>query len=55
MFVHGKPFEPSLMFAVKAGAHPSGALKGLALLLTLPTIIRKGLSGTNDLAYYEHS
>ncbi len=25
MFAPGKPFQPSLMFAIKAGAYPSGA------------------------------
>jgi hypothetical protein len=27
VFVHGKPFQPNLMFAVKAGAYPSEALR----------------------------
>ncbi len=51
MFVPGKPFQLSLMFAGKAGAYPRVEhLKG-----ALPTNIRlgwKGLPGTNTLAYY---
>jgi hypothetical protein len=48
VFDSGKPFQPSLMFAGKAGVYPSEA----------PENIRpgwKGLPGTNTLAYYEIS
>jgi hypothetical protein len=47
--VHGKPFQPSLMFVRKTCS---------GRLLTLPTIIRlawKYLRNRNTLAYYEHS
>ncbi len=50
LFVPGKHFQPSLMFAGKAGAYPSEALLGR--LLALITNIRlswKGLPGTNAL------
>jgi hypothetical protein len=56
-----KPFHPSLIFASKAnsaqGEHNSGApLKGK--LLALPANVRlgrKGLPGTNDVAYFDSS
>ncbi len=54
MFVLGKPFQPSLMFAVKAVAYPSEAP---FRYLASPTNIRlgwKGLPGTNTLAYYKN-
>ncbi len=60
-FVPGKPFQPSLMFAGKAGAYPSEAPLGAphkGRLLASPTNIRlgwKGLPGTNALTYYEKS
>ncbi len=44
-----KPFQPSQVFACKAGAYPND-------LLASPTNTRqgwKGMSGTNTLAYYE--
>jgi hypothetical protein len=50
-----KPFQPSLMFASKAGEYPSEAPVE-DRLLALPADIRlgwNGLSGTNTLAYYE--
>ncbi len=64
MYVPGKPFQPSLMFAGKAGAYPSEApfrcssLGSYPRLWALPTNIRlgwNGLKGTNTLAYYENS
>ena len=48
MFVPGKPFQPSLMFAGKVGAYTSEALSN--------TNIRKGCKGlprTNTLAFYK--
>ncbi len=61
MYVSGKPFQPSLMIAGKAGAYPrvehlEDASLGWAP--ALPAIIRlgwKGLPETNTLAYYESS
>jgi hypothetical protein len=50
----GRPFQPSLILANKAGAYPSETLSG-APLLALPTNIIlgwKGLPGANTLAYY---
>jgi hypothetical protein len=61
VFVTGKPFQPSLMFVIKAGAYSSGAPTGSCLpgrLLALSTNIRLGwkcLPVTNDLTYYGHS
>ncbi len=56
--VSGKPIQPSLMFAGKTGAYPSGDRAPLqGRLLALPTNMRlgrKGLSGTNAVAYYEN-
>ncbi len=60
MFFPSKPSQPSLMISAKAGAYPreehlEGASHGQAL--ALPSIIRlgrKGLPGTNTLAYYEN-
>ena len=61
MFVAGKPLQPSLMFAGKAGAYPRVEyLKDASLycrLLVLTADIRlgwKGLPGTNTLAYYDN-
>ncbi len=57
MFVPGRHFQPSVMFASNAGTYPSEAhfrLKILGTLLALPTNIRlgwKSLSGTNTLPY----
>ncbi len=57
MFVPGKPFQPSLMFAGKARAYPSEAASGAPLYgrpLALPTNIRlggRGLPGTNTVNY----
>jgi hypothetical protein len=54
VFVPGKPFQPSLMFAGKAEPTQVKKLLG-APLLALPANIRlgwKGLPGTNTLAYY---
>jgi hypothetical protein len=56
--VPGKPFQPSLMFAAKAGANPR--LENLKIashrqVLAITANIRlgwKGLPGTNTLAYY---
>ncbi len=48
MFVPGKPFQPSLMFAGKAIAYPSEAPSGAPLygrLLASPTNIRLGWKG----------
>ncbi len=56
MFVPGKSFQPSLMFAGKAGAYPSEGASLLGRLLASPTNLRlgwKGLPRTNTLAYYE--
>ncbi len=57
VFVLGKPFHPSLMFAGSDGAYPSEAGAPLLVrLLAFPTNIRlgwKGLPETNSLAYYE--
>jgi len=47
MFVLGKPFQPSLVFAVKAGAYPSEAPFRLLTLPTNTRLGRKGLPGTN--------
>jgi hypothetical protein len=53
VFVTGKIFQPSLMFAGKAGAYPSeGQLQGR--LLTLPKNVRldwKGLPVTHTLVH----
>ncbi len=60
MFVPGKPFQPSLMFAGKAGSYPSEHLSGapiLSSLLDSPTnaiLAWKGFPRTNPLAYYEN-
>jgi hypothetical protein len=51
----GKLFQPSPMFAGKAGVYLSGEPE---MFLTLPTNIRLGrqsLPGTNTLAYYKNS
>jgi len=32
VFVHGKPFQPSVMIASKAGAYPSEAPLGYSIL-----------------------
>jgi hypothetical protein len=61
MFVPGRPFQPSIMFAGKAGAYASGATFRCPLLgglLGLPKNNKlgwKGLPETNTLAFYEHS
>ncbi len=57
MFVHGKPFHPSLMFLGKTRAYPlSAPIYGRRLALpTKITIGYKGLPRTNILASYEHS
>ncbi len=49
MFVPGKPFQSSLIFARKAGAYRSKLA-----LLTNNRLVWKGLPGTNTLAYYGH-
>jgi len=57
VFVPGKPFQPCLVFAGKAGAYLSESPFKTPLygrLLALPTNTRqgwKGLPGTNTLAY----
>jgi hypothetical protein len=58
-FVPGMPFQPSLMFAGKAGSYLSEVHFKCSTLwgrhLSSPTNIRlgwKGLPGTNTLAYY---
>ena len=38
VFVSGTPFQPSLMFAAKAGAYPSGAPSGAPLLVSFITL-----------------
>jgi hypothetical protein len=68
--IPGKPFQPSLMYVINAGAYPRGrpvAVKSFITLaperlkgrlLALHTIVRLGwktLPGTNTLAYYGHS
>ncbi len=61
VFVPGKPFQSSLMFAGKAGVTRVKLLSGAPLfgrLLALPANIRLGwkcLPGINTLAYYENS
>ncbi len=61
MFVIVRPFQPSLMFVMKAGAYPSEAPFRCAILdrlLVLPTNIRLGWNGlprTNTIAYYKPS
>jgi hypothetical protein len=60
MFVHnklhclslGKPFQPGLMFAGKAGAYRS-----IEHLVLLPNIRLgwRGFSGTNALVYYKYT
>jgi hypothetical protein len=61
MFGSSKHFLPSLVLEIKAGACLTEAPFGAPLygkLLALPTSIKldwKGLSGSNTLAYYEHS
>ncbi len=55
MFVPGKPLQPSLIFVCKDRSQPKS---GAPEVPTLPLNIRlgwKGISGTNTLAYYEHS
>ncbi len=56
MFFPGKPFQPSLMFAVKARAYPSEASFRCSTLdlLANDKLDWKGLPGTNTLAYYEN-
>ncbi len=61
MFVPGKPFQFSLIFVKKLGPIQVENLKEAPLyggIMALPTLIilgRKGLLGTNTLAYYEYS
>jgi hypothetical protein len=60
VFALGKPFQPSLMFAGKAGVYLSEAHfrpGAWGRLLASPTNIRlgsNGLPGTNTLAYHEN-
>ncbi len=42
MFVFGKPFQPNLMFAGKAGAYPSEATQGYDPDLTHETLDSAG-------------
>jgi hypothetical protein len=62
VFIHGKPFQPSLLYVGKVRSLPF--LKNLSdaphqgRLLALPInngVGWKGLPGTNTLAYYENS
>ncbi len=63
MFVAGKSYWPGLMFIGKAKSQPRGVgenLKGVSLdkapaLLANIRLGRKGLPGTNTLAYKENS
>ena len=61
MFDPGKTYQPSLMFVVKARSIPKvGHIKGVALgfanrRLANIRLGRKGLPGTNTLAYYKNS
>jgi hypothetical protein len=53
VFVHGKPFQPSLVFAGKAGAYPKGeCLKGIQALLKNIRLGCKSLPGRKALANY---
>ncbi len=45
------PFHPSLIFACKAGAYPSGVLSKVRFQ-DLPVNIRLGLTVINSLDYY---
>jgi hypothetical protein len=51
VFVHGTPFQPSLMFAGKARAYPSDAPFRYSTNIRLGW---KGVPGTNTLAYYKN-
>jgi hypothetical protein len=59
VFIPVKPFQPSLMFAGKAGAYPSEALydaplQGRPLVLLINIRLGwKSLPGMNTLAYYK--
>jgi hypothetical protein len=54
VFVPGKPFQPSLMFAGKAGAYPSETPFRCSTLAS-PANIRLDLPGANTLAYNENA
>jgi hypothetical protein len=61
MFVHDRPFQPSLIYASKLEPNRVKYRSGAPLcgsILALPTTIRqirKGLPGTNTLAYYKQT
>jgi len=59
VFVPGKPFQPSLMFARKVGDYPVKESFRWSAQGQAPRrahkLGKKGLPGTNALAYYEKS
>jgi len=55
VFIPGKLFQPSLMFASKAGANLSEAGGRPLPLHTNITLGWKSLPGTNTLAHYENT
>jgi hypothetical protein len=55
VFVPGRPFQPSLVFAGKAGAYPNEApLKCKTRVGSWTSPQGVGLLGTNTLAYYDN-
>ncbi len=55
MFVPGKHFQPNRMFASEERAYLNKAPYSNLALLTNTKLDCKSLTGTNTLAYYEHS